>query len=849
MLLEREEELAVLGALLDGGGVVVVEGGAGIGKTSLVMEYCERARRRGWQVLRGCGSELETGFAFGIVRQLFERELASADPLERAGLLAGPAVPAGELLAGRVGLPGVRDTSFAMVHGLYWLTVNMAARRPVLVAVDDAHWADVASLRWLAYLAARLEGLPVAVVVALRPAEPVSSQGPLLAIRAGAPAVRPALLSAAAVATIVRATLGAGTTDARCQALGEASGGNPFYLGEMIRAEAREPGGHADADRAHGPAGDVVARRVEARIRQLDRGALGLAQALAVLGDGGQLRQAAAMAGLDFAAAIRLAAGLVRVEVLATADPPCFLHPIVRAVVEASLAGDERHAAHWSAARVLEGDGAALGQVAAHLLRAQPAGDAWSAECLRRAARAAMIAGAPGEAGVLLRRAVAEPPPPGERVAVLRELATADASAGRQTALDWLEEALALTGDPRLRAEIAREVAQAYAGLFRWVEAVDVTGRALAELGDRDPALAARLEAELVVAGMHDARRASRVAPVMDRLMARVPSAETAEALAAARAMVMVLTSAPAAEGAGALDGALLAAAPAAANWDTRAALLWALITAERFGAVEAALPAMIEAAGLGGSARGLIAAYSSLGFLKLRLGALPEADGAARVALRVLQEGDFAAGMGVAGIVAEVAVEAGELEEAQAFLELVAPGPAGVVSVLAPAAMGRLSLARCDGERALACFESCLAMFGSDLWGIEIRDVGYLHARSGAAQALLLLGDRARACALAESELADARTFGGRRALGIALRVAGLAHGGPAGLRLLEESAAVLRTSPALLERAKSLAELGAALRRAGQRITARPLLAEALDLAAGCGARPLAGGRMTSC
>jgi DNA-binding CsgD family transcriptional regulator len=96
---------------------------------------------------------------------------------------------------------------------------------------------------------------------------------------------------------------------------------------------------------------------------------------------------------------------------------------------------------------------------------------------------------------------------------------------------------------------------------------------------------------------------------------------------------------------------------------------------------------------------------------------------------------------------------------------------------------------------------------------------------------------------ALAESELADACTFGGRRALGIALRVAGLAQGGPGGLRLLEESASVLRESPALLERAKSLAELGAALRRAGQRLAARPILAEALDLAAGCGARPLAG------
>ena len=70
--------------------------------------------------------------------------------------------------------------------------------------------------------------------------------------------------------------------------------------------------------------------------------------------------------------------------------------------------------------------------------------------------------------------------------------------------------------------------------------------------------------------------------------------------------------------------------------------------------------------------------------------------------------------------------------------------------------------------------------MFGADVWGIEIRDVGYLHARSGAAQAWLLLGDRDRARTLAEAELADARVSGGRRALGIALRVAGLATGEP---------------------------------------------------------------------
>jgi hypothetical protein len=150
--------------------------------------------------------------------------------------------------------------------------------------------------------------------------------------------------------------------------------------------------------------------------------------------------------------------------------------------------------------------------------------------------------------------------------------------------------------------------------------------------------------------------------------MRRAPADQTAEALAVARGMAGVLGGRPAAE-ASALDDALLAAAPAASNWDTRAALMWTLISAERFAAVESALPAMIEAAGQSGNARGLVAVYSSLSFLKLRLGALPEADAAGRVALRVLQEGDFEAGMGVAAIVADVATEAGELDVAHALL------------------------------------------------------------------------------------------------------------------------------------------------------------------------------------
>lgn len=849
MLLERERELAAVEGLLDHGGrLLVVEGGAGIGKTSLVDAACRRASERGQEVLRARGSHLEAGFAFGVVRQLFERCLAGAVADEREALLAGPAAAVRPLLLGELVEASAYDTSFAMVHGLYWLAANLAAHGPLLVAVDDAHWADAPSLRWLAYLAPRLEGLALAMVVALRPRDPAAADPSLLALRAAAQAlVCPALLSRAAVGAIVRARSGDGTGDELADAIYAASGGNPLYVTELLRAAAlHDESASASDPRALLATGiEGIAERVVVRVRGLDPRALELAQALAVLGDGCQLRHAAAIAGVDMPEAARLAAGLVRLEVLASDDPPRFIHPVIHDAVSASLSSDARDAAHRAAAQLLHADGAPPGQVTTHLMAVRPAGDGWVLARLREAAQAAMESGAPQAAAALLDRALAEPPLPRERVGVLREAARAQAGAGRATAFAHLEEALRLVADRRERAEIALEVAEAYAALFRWVQAVDVLERALGELGDADEALAARLEGVLVVCGLHDARRAARALPVLSRLAARRLEGRS-EGLAVAQGLVACFGGRPAAEIAAPLEQALADAGDRVENWDTRATLLWVLLwAAERFETVEAALRPMLAEVHGTGSARGFVATYSTLGFLKLRLGMLPEADAAARVALRVLQEGDFGPGLAFgAAVLAEVALEAGQLDEAQALLDLLpqAGWPPGVSTVLIPAVRGRLRLAQGRPAEALADFETCVALFGAEAWGVEIRETAYVHARSGAALALLRLGEHDRALELADAELADVRVLGSPRALGVSLRVAGLARGGAEGLALLHESVTALERSPAILERARSLAEAGAALRRAGERAAAREHLSHALDLAARCGARPLA-------
>jgi DNA-binding CsgD family transcriptional regulator len=852
-LRERDREVAAVQELLDRRGrMLLIEGRAGIGKTSLTEVACARAAELGFEVLGARGSQLESGFAFGVVRQLFERRVAGAGQGERAALLAGPAAAARPLLTGELAVPPAGDSSFAVLHGLYWLVVNLAAGRPVLLAIDDAHWADEPSLRWLAYLARRLDGLAAGVLVTVRPGDPAAMGAALLAVYAEAAAVlRPALLSEEAVSTVVRAAVQAEASDELCAAVYAACGGNPLYLTELLRAAERDGRALATLAPAELLAGglDAIARQVITRVRGLGPDALRLAQALAVLGDGGELRHAAAIAGVPATAAARLAGGLTRAEVLAAEDRLRFVHPVIRDALEAALDSGERDRAHHDAARLPHADMAPPGQVAAHLARVRPAGSGWVLARLREAARAAMDGGAPQVAAGLLDRALAEPPSPAQRAEVLREAARAHVTAGRERAFVLLEEALRAAVRPQVRAEIALEVAEAYAALFRWVDAVDVIERALAELGPADRELAARLEGELVVCGLHDARRAPQVAPVLARLSSAQPGgrrlAAADEPVAVAQAMAMLLAGRPAGQIAARLEQALACSGPEATNWDTRAALLWVLVVTERFGTVKESLGPALEQVHRSGSARGLVAAYSTLGLLKLRLGALPAADTAARVALYVLQEGDFAPGLGFAAtVLSDVAVEAGQLDEAQRLLDLLPPQgwPAGVGTVLIPAARGRLRLAQGRAAQALAEFRACAELFGADVWGMSIRETGYVHARAGAALALLRLGRRQDAVRLADAELADVRVFGAPRALGIALRVAGLARGGPQGLALLRESATALDDSPALLERARTLAELGAALRRDGQRTAARDPLRRALELAAGCGAGPLA-------
>jgi DNA-binding CsgD family transcriptional regulator len=838
VLLERERELAAVHAVLERGGILVVEGGPGIGKTSLLEAAAAQAAEADQLVLRARASELDTGFGFGVVRQLLERWVAECDADERERLFAGPARAARPVVGGEDAPATVEDTSFAVLHGLYWVLSRIAEERPAILTVDDAHWADEPSLRWLAYLAARLEGLPVALLLALRPGEPGAAHPALAGLRAQSELAVPAVLSQEAVSRMVRSALGGGAADELCAAVGSSSGGNPFYVRELLRTVG--PG--ASPEEVARSEQDV-AERVLVRIGRLGDAPLRLAQAVGVLGDGCRLGLAAHLAGLEEREASIAAAELVRLDVLAEPDPFAFIHPIVRRAIDSTLDPAAAGRAHAAAALMLHEAGAPAGQVGTHLLNVAPAGDPWVLARLREVAREALDSGAPETAAHVLDRALEEPPPADELVAVLREAGRADDRAARTTSAGRLEQALELATDPRERAEIALELAWAYDATFRWVDAVEVLDRIASELGDEHAALAGRLEGKLVAYAVRDAHTAPRVPEVIARLATRPLEGGAAESLAVAATQAASYEGRPIDEVAAPLEQFLANSGDEVEDWDTRPGALNTLIVCERYDTVAAALEPMRTEVARTGHSRGLVVTYVMQGLLEWRLGNLPEAEAAARMVLEVVEQSAYRRGLGFAvPILTQVLVEAGELAEAEAAIGMLPQSgwTPSVATVPIPAARGWLRLAQGRHADALADFEACGRMMGAEVWGIEMRDQGFCHWKAGAALALVHLDERGRAVELADAEVAE-NDRGTPRALGLSLRILGLAQGGEEGRATLERSVETLRITAARLELAHSLAALGAALRRDNQRVAARERLRAAAEIARSCGAVPL--------
>lgn len=850
-LLERDVQLAQLGRLIAGaeggsGGLTLIEGEAGIGKTRLLAAACDRVRRSGFTVLSARGGELERDFAFGVVRQLLEPVLRGADPAERERLMAGAARFCGPVFSGPAGQTRQSgDPSYAILHGLYWLVANLAEHGPVLVAVDDAHWADGPSLRFLAFLARRLERTGILVALSSRRGEPGAEADLLRALwrELGGRPIEPRPLSEEAVARLVRSRLGPTSGEELCRACHEVSGGNPFLLSELLLEIGEGTPGPVDPAAVRQLAPRGVAAAVVARLDRLRDGAAALARAVAVLGEPAELALAAELAGLDGETADRAAERLAEAAILDRGRPLRFVHPIVRSAIHEEVSAGERARAHGHAARLLSREGMGVDAIALQLLSSDPAADAWVVDTLRAAARGALSRGAPEVAARYLRRALSEPPATPAQLLV--ELGSAEARAGEPTAREHLSAARELATEPWLEAQATIELTQVLSYEGKLAEATTLALETLGAMQDT-PDVARAMKMLLLVFAETDvvARRMTgelvpRAVRAVERLGDSAPPSLLA-VIAYEAALVGGTAEEVASLAQRALaDGRLIEEATAEAPHPYLA--MTALALAGRDEIAERELSGALGDALERGSARGFGMASAFRAWSRYRTGALDGAEADARAFLSVAGEpgSELMRPVALSALV-DVLVERGQLAAAATALAESDPGPLAPGSGQAQALRGsRARLRLAQGRPLDALAELTAHARWEDEWGAT--NGLLVQWRSAAAIAHAALGNREKGKGLAAEELRLTRRFGAPGPIGISLATAGLLERGEPGIELLREAVTHLERSHARLELARALVRLGGAIRREGRRTEARDPLRAGLDLAASLGAAAL--------
>jgi DNA-binding CsgD family transcriptional regulator len=855
-LLEREHEVervrgAIRAAGRRAGSVTVIEGAAGMGKSRLLDVARTRATELGFRVLSARATELEQGFPFGIVRQLFERPLLEAEEQTRSRWLTGAAALAAEVLRGaRVaeGAWSAGDPGYAWQHGIYWLASNVAADSPLALLVDDLQWCDALSARTLAFIARRLEGQPVALIVASRPLDPVLTPeaAALIADPVAAP-VHLSALTAPAIGELVSARLPGDPHERFIRACAEATGGNPFLLGELLtEAAARgiEPTAAAAADvSVLVPRG--VANAVLLRLARLPPTAALLARALSALGDGAQIGDAARLAELPEVELESSIAALASAGILEPGSSVAFRHPILRTAIYGDLSPAERERLHHRAAAILRDRGAPSGQVAVHVMHTEPAADPRAVELLRDAACAPLGLGDAAGAASLLARALEEPPAAGERGAVMLELGRAYARAGAPEAIAPLTEIVSLAQDPGEIASAAIELS----GMLFFAGRATEGASTLREAQERLPAgNAARDQLQVALLGVSLTSVSARHGAGIRMPDLQVPERAAHGALAAATlatlAMDEVLQLGSADVAADLAERAFAAGLPPEPHRAWAGLALAVLAIADRHDIARRYADEILAQARQRGAALTVATVLAHRAFIDVLHGDVSSAEADAQAAIDLATDlvgSDFVVVLAVPAGVRAGLERGATVESLRRLVDRtgVREDTSFIAHALARYSSGVLRAAAGRHEAAVEELRACARddpVFGGE-------NPAFVPWRSAAALSLAELGRHEEARTLAADELKRAETFGAPRAIGAALRCHALV--GPPAERgdMLASAVEVLKASSARLEHARALVDLGATLRAAGQRTQAREPLLEALDLAAHGGAHTLEG------
>jgi len=853
-LYEREAELGVLAKTLAAarsaaGSLVVIEGPAGIGKSRLLAEARMMAAAGGMRVLTARGIDLERDVPFGIVSDLLGPPLAALSAARREALLDGQAALAAPLFDPAA--LAVADPS-ALTRSLYWLTANLAASPAdggepagLLLVVDDAQWADRPSLAYLVHLSARIEELPVVLVLAMRTGEQAADQRALswLRDRSDPWLLRPAVLSPAAIGQLARTQMPA-AEPAFTQAFAEVTGGNPFLAWEVLRALRAD--GVAPTARSvpavRSLVPDSVLRSVLVRLARLGEPAEKLAKAVAVLGNRAPLRHARLLAGLDATHAEQAADTLAGASILAADEPLRFTHPLIATSVYADIPAFARARAHRQAGELLTADGAPADSIAAHLLLTRPDGDRRTVDVLRQAARQALTRGDPSAAAHLLERALAEPPAREQRGHLLLELADAEIEQGDAGASQHIEEAIALLKEPAERVRALAALGRLHFNRGTHEAAARAMEEALELLGPDSPALPALLVGYLTAttfrAGLYP-QATVRLRPMIEAARAGQPPADPG--LLAHLALRLAFAADPVAR-----ILALTARATATDPLVDPASLgilngliVQALCCVDELDEAERISGLALDAARRRGSMLTFSMASYHRAIGRYHRGELASALADIEQSLVATREGWTAGDPWSGSLLVHIHLERGDLGAAREALAMTAAAAPGTLDLaIALHARARLALTEGRPEAARSDAEAAGQLLGD---GFGIDHPGFVPWQRTASLAALAQGDAALARAHA-SELADRARWSGRaRAVGLALRTQAAVGPVEHRRRLLAEAADVLAGSPSVLERAHVLVELGTACRQAGLAAEAKRPLREGLQLADGMGAAPL--------
>lgn len=765
-------------------------------------------------VLTARCTELERDHAFGVARQLLER---IARPPRTPAQTAGAAL-------------------YDALHGLHGRIAELADAQPLLVVVDDAHWCDPPSLRFLAYLAHRLDELSVALLVAVR--SPAAGALDAVITHPDAQRLTLAPLSDAAVAQLVADRLGPEPDAAFVEACADATRGNPFFvsalLSELSAAGVAPEAASAQSVRTMVPV--ELVRSVLRRIAAAHPSARAVAEAASVLGRDAALHRVATLAGVDTATAAAAADALGAHDVLHPGDPLSFRHPIVAAAVAEATPALQRAGAHRAAAEVLRRHGASDEAVATHLLHALPSADEGSVAILRSAAAAATATGAPEVAAAFLERALREPPPPEEVAAVLVDLGLAEVGTRPEQAIEHLLEGSSRTRDPALRARAALGAAGALSMRGDLGHAIEVLTDA------RDAVEDDVVRTQLDIERLALARFEPSARHLIDDVRSHVTRPGAPRRLLAFLAQDALYANEPAEAVAelarAAWDGGALLAETTSADPVAYHAI-GALLYAGHHREAEDALTAALADARARSSVLGHVHAAAAVLVLDVQRGRLRDALERGEEVLELLLALGWSLWVPlVAAQLVDALVERAQPARADELL-----ARCGLADDLgtAPAALwaltarGRLRAAQGRLDDAVADFRES----GERHAAAAARTPAMAPWRSGAALALAASGRVDEARALVHEELELAEVFGAPRPVGVALRTLGVVDRDPATLRAACD---LLATADADVEHARALVDLGTALRLARCTREARSPLREGLDVAHRCGASALA-------